>query len=307
MYKDIKDNPNQIKLLKKAKSKYISRALANALLKHNQNSFLQKKYKATILFCAEALLKAEDKNTLKTSYCKNRWCVLCNRIRTANLINGYLQPLQQIENKYFVTLTLPTVNEKNLRGRIKLMEDEWRNMMKLKHKENRFENFDGVRKMECTIRPQGLYHYHYHVILGGKAQAEWLLFQWLKRFPAAAKRAQDIRPADDNSVKELFKYFTKLLAKDDGLFPTAERKFTQFKRLDYIFRILHGKRIYQSFGKIRKVSEEITEKLIEDLEVPQGFNGKIWKWSTCDWESELGEVLSNYEPTATTEQLIKNC
>lgn len=297
------------KLLNKTKAKYISSRLALALIENNPTSILAKSYRNTY-YCNYTLHYQEDKGTLHSKYCKNRWCILCNRVRTAQQINSYQPQIQTLEDKHFVTLTAPTVTENYLTKRVKSFEDAWRKILKNQGMQragstNKFASFRGIRKMECTLRPQGHYHYHYHVIIEGKEQANWLVEQWLKHFPSANKDAQDIRPADDNSVIELFKYFTKLMAKDEGLFETKERYIGQFKRLDFIFRSLRGKRVFQPFGGLKKASEEIEEALIQDLERPNGLDGKIWRWQEYNWVSELGELLSDYEPSDVTKNLVR--
>lgn len=296
-------NVENSKIYKRNYAKYISRSLAITLRNSNEKSPLRQSYLNTY-YCNHNLY-VDDNNNLTGKYCKHRWCILCNRIRTAELINGYLPTIMEMKDKYFVTLTLPTCNGKYLPTRIKEMEEAWRRIMKL-NREAKYFNLNGIRKMECTIRPQGMYHYHYHIIVDGKEQAEWILSQWLKRFNSANKMAQDIRKADDKSVKELFKYFTKLLAKDDGLFKSNDREIKEFKRLDFIFCKIQGKRIFQPFGNIRKISEDIIE-IKSTIQRPQGLEGEIWKWVEYTWVSELGELLTNYKPSETTKLLLKNC
>ena len=60
--------------------------------------------------CKNVLL--QNGNKLQGSLCRKRWCQTCNRIKTAELINGYKKPLQELqaeENLYFITLTTKTV------------------------------------------------------------------------------------------------------------------------------------------------------------------------------------------------------
>lgn len=300
---------NQKKLVNKANTKYFSTRIALGLLDSNPKSSLGKAYRITTK-CNEDLLYDDETQKLKSFYCKNRWCRTCNRIRTANLINGYLPILDEMKDPQFVTLTAPTVHKKRLKERIKSFEGTWRTIMgqvrnEKKSKNPLFSDFKGIRKMECTLRPQDYYHYHYHVVIDGKTQADWLIDQWLKRIPSAEMGGQDVRPADKKSLKELFKYFTKLTAKDEGLFQTKERYIGQFQRLDYLFRTLKGKRVYQAFGGVKKISEDIDEQLEQRIERPQGFEGKQWTWIGTTWESELKEILCDYVPSKATLQLLK--
>lgn len=105
---------------------------------YNSDSVLFKSYKNSS-YCAE-VLKTDENSKLATTYCKNRWCLTCNRIKTARLINAYLPQLEQLFQPVFVTLTLPTVGEKQLPKRIEEMEKEWRliyiNSKKTKYKQS---------------------------------------------------------------------------------------------------------------------------------------------------------------------------
>lgn len=297
------------KLLKKARAKYMSVRLALGLIELNADSILRKAY-ANTYYCANLFAFDEGKGHLKTKYCKNRWCLVCQRIRVANMIHGYEAQLSALDEPYFVTLTAPTVLERGLRARINKFQEIWRaiqmNVKGLKKtKTASFTEFKGIRKAECTLRPQGYYHFHYHVIINGKEQAEWLIDQWQKRVKTASMKAQDMRRADKRSMIEIFKYFTKLTAKDEGIFPTKDRYIAQFKRLDVVFRALRGKRVYAPFGGIKRISEEMEESLIPHLERPKGLFGEFWRWQEKTWVSEHGEILVDYEPSKTIENLMK--
>ena len=216
--------------------------------------------------------------------------MICGRIRTGVLINGYLSQLQSLEDPQFVTLTLKTVNEQDLPQRIKDIEVEWRKIAKLSSETKR-QNFRGIRKAECTVRPNGMYHYHLHLLVSGADNANWLVNQWLKRFPdLASADAQDIRPADERSYKEIFKYFTKLITSK-----SEERVFDEFDRLDVIFRALVGKRTYQPFGGIKLISEDIDAKLYA-TPLPPNFEGcqagLVLRWVLNDWETQTGKILT---------------
>ncbi|MCC9044597.1 protein rep, partial [Myroides sp. M-43] len=187
----------------------------------------------------------------------------------------------------FVTLTLPTVEGEELSMRIDEMEKEWRliyqSTKKAKYKKG-YQIFKGIRKAECTIRPGGLYHYHFHIILDGWAEGEWLIGQWLKRFPQANRLAQDIRFADEFSFKELFKYAFKSEVKSNSK--------ANAERYDLVFNALKGKRTYQAFGGIKAIEEEFDEDDLEGGIVLEGMANRIFKWCTDDWyDKEDGNAL----------------
>lgn len=278
----------------------MSKNFAINLHRVNQDSFLIKSYRNTF-HCCENMI-AEENGKLKSRYCKNRWCAICNRIRTAVLMDSYIPQLGKLEDPMFLTLTLPTCYGKHLSGRIIEMRKEWNRITDLA-KRNKFKELGikrpvGLRKSECTARPMGRYHFHYHIIVDGHQTADWILDEWLKRFPKANKKAQDIRLADEGSLKELFKYFTKV---------TYKGQISDYKSLDAIFRAMRGKRVFQPFGGLKKASEEITEALVKKLDKPNHIEGNLFQWNDemTDWISEYGELLTNYKPSKRLAEIFK--
>lgn len=282
-------------LLKRARAKYLSKALAVKLLQHNKESFLTKSYYGSLL-CTHYLNQSSKK--LTTKYCKQRWCAVCNRIRTAHFISGYESELKTFKNAHFVTLTTRTVPETCLLSSIELMNAVWRKIMY--GRENRKRKVKGIRKAECTIRPGDLYHYHFHVIIEGKENAEWLVKEWLKRMPNSDPKAQDIRKSDERSLKELFKYFTKLTAKVGD-----KKELFPYKRMDVIFRAMYKKRVFQPFGGVKIFSEEIEDVSAQEYDHLEDCE-KVWKWSVDDWVDDLGECLTGYTPSQEFKQFFKD-
>jgi len=263
-------------------SKYVSKGIALSMMQYNPKSNLFKAYKNTS-YCAEVILV--ENNKTKTTYCKNRWCNVCNRIRTAMLINGYYPQIEKLFQPVFVTLTLPTVKGEELKNRITEMEKAWRNIHKkstqAKFKRS-FQSFKGVRKAEITIRPNNKYHYHFHFIVDGWGQGEWLISQWLKKFPEARRVSQDLRFIDEFGKNEIFKYAIKSAVKTDN---------KNAKRYDFVFNILRKKRTFSTFGGLRKIEEEINE---DDLVAQNDTNKEngVYKWVKVDWwNKETGEPL----------------
>ena len=201
--------------------------------------------------CKNILLQDGDK--LKGSLCRKRWCQNCNRIKTAELVNGYSEPLKELQGEddlFFITLTSPTVKAKRLRFEI---DRKYKAFTKIK--DNLRKNYNiklvGIRKLEITYNPENdWYHPHFHFIQQGRKEAELLLKFWHEHNPLASSKAQDITLIDANDPKalvEIFKYATKEVAKDE---------FTA-KALHNIYKSLDGKRAFQTYGKLRKVSKPI--------------------------------------------------
>ncbi len=274
-------------LIKRQWSKYVSKGISLSLMHYNAESPLFKAYKNTS-YCTE-LLQTNEIGKITTTYCKNRWCITCNRIKTARLINNYLPQLEELTDPQFLTLTLPTVDQDNLKKRISDMEKTFRliyNKSKKAKYKRTYTTLKGVRKAEITIRPNGQYHYHFHFIIDNYDQAEWLLNEWLKYNPIANRKAQDLRSANEGSFKELFKYAFKAEIK------TSNK--TNAKRYDTVFQAMRRKRTYQAFGGIQKIEEDFTEEDLQNGIILENYPERIFTWVMSDWyDKETGEALLN--------------
>lgn len=222
------------------------------------NPEIRKKYWRTY-HCNRVLL--QNQLEIQGGLCRKRWCTNCNRIKTAELMNGYKQPLLQMKDLYFVTLTAPTVKGSELKSEIKKRiiafqkcQDNLRKTYNIK--------LNGMRKIEVTYNSKvNKYHPHFHLILGDLSHAKQLLSLWLKQYPKANIKAQDITKIDtsnESSFIELFKYATKETTKEGVLYPGDV--------LHTIYDSIEGFRIYQPFGDLRKI-KPIKEQKHERLQI----------------------------------------
>ena len=288
---------------KRARAKYFSQNLA-VRLASLPDSHLKKSYWNTF-HCASDLTQKDKK--LSSKYCGNRWCTVCNRIRTAKLINGYEKPLAAMTEKHFVTLTLPNVQAEDLKATFETMLGHFKQIQEVFKKRKLRGKQDwqlvGIRKLECTYNPHSqTYHPHFHALIEGKEAAEALVAEWLKRVPTATSAAQDCRPATVGAERELFKYFAKIVTK------VGKDSKTLVKPLDVIFRAMWGLRVFQPIGIKKDVSEEIEELQtleVEDIEAEE--ETVFWRWERCDWVNhDTGEMLTGYEPSDAMNTLVSN-
>jgi hypothetical protein len=204
---------------------------------------------------------------------------------------------------YFVTLTAPRVTQEKLKQEIEHRQNVFTKIMGVMRK--RSTMIEGIRKLETTYKrePKGLtYHPHFHVLIEGKAFAEALVSEWLKRMPNAKKWAQDCKPADIHSLRELFKYATKpnaSLSKDDK----AKEAPVSVHAIHTINLALYRKRTLQPFGDFGK---GIRIREAEDMSMQlnaQEYEGACAEdmemvWAYDDWYgTQTGEALSGYKPT----------
>lgn len=287
-------------LQKKARRKGLTMALAGQLARV-KNSPLNKSY-VNSLFCSEVML--QDGNKLSSKHCKSRWCLVCNSIRTAKLIFGYKDILENMANPMFITLTLKSVKDEDLRKTIDKMQAVFRNIQHNVLRKKYKIRLDGIRKIECNYHEnKETFNPHFHLVADAKpCEAILIKSLWLDSFDleTATPEAQDISNIDESKeepIVELFKYFTKMITK--GKFnPIAS---------DVIFTAIRGKRVVQPFGKIRKlkVSEDIEELQSQDADFLEQ-KSEIWCYvqEVYDWVSSDGELLSEFKPSQKFLKLI---
>lgn len=171
--------------------------------------------------------------------------------------------------------------------------------------------FQAVRKLEVTFNKEaGTFNPHIHAIVKGKEQAEAIKDYWLqkvnqRREDKSIEKCQSVVKCDNNTVKELFKYFTKLI-NDQMLYPKA---------LDTIFRAMRSRRTFQAYlpkdvqRKIKQKCED--EEIVLDRSTPAitRLNETIlWDFipeARNFVDKDTGELLTNYKPTETFERLLE--
>lgn len=287
-------------LLKRARAKYFSTPLAINLAK--LRSPLEKSYRNTV-YCSATL--SQENGKIVGSYCGNRWCMVCNRIRTARAIRRYMPIVESWPDKYLVTLTLKNVSASELPKRLDLMVKTFQ-ATKLAMRRTDRRKLVALRKLECTYNAHtDEYHPHFHVVVAGADAARLLVLRWLERHPEEADiKGQDVRPCDNGTLREMVKYFTKLVAKT---------RMVSINALDVTFQSIKGHRVYQpvGFAIAAEMPDESAELIapVEATDAPIRRNDRIfWEWcqSVTDWvDLETGVCLTGYEPEEKFRQLVE--
>ena len=290
---DQKAPPQPLEVLRKrASAKYYG----NVILPHliDLNSPLRTAYWNTYR-CVSVLIQHRS-GAFTGKYCKNRFCIVCNRIRTGTMINRYGTQLAETDCLFMTLtthLTKTCFTKEALNKTIKRMKDTF----KLIYRKvvRKFGSVSLIRKTEVTVhQTKGHFHPHFHIIIeNNKECAEFIIAQWLSYFTNSRKAAQDVRVADKNTIIELFKYTTKMWDKidtDKCVLPYPAEK------LDIIFQVLHKQRTFQVYGKkFRHIDDDFTPDeatiILEDR-VP---NETLWFWEQehRTWvETDTGELLT---------------
>lgn len=296
-------------LSKRARSKFYTQSIVRGLF--YLESPLQKGY-SRAYHCASILKQHDGKITSR--YCNSRICHVCNRIRTAKMMAGYIEPLRQLGDLYFTTLTIKNVKAHALSETVEKMLKDMSNIIRVL-REKRKINISGIRKIEVTYNAKtDEYHPHFH-ILHNHNVGSIIITEWLKRNSTAnlqgwdrkKKKLVDIQVTkaitkngeDDKAfLNEIFKYATKFVVKDD-----KEKGVLNVyaPALDVILRSLHMKRSVQSFGEIRKIvikeeaeHEELISQEFDDVELQY----KEWHWieDISNWFDSSSKALTDYKP-----------
>lgn len=296
------------------RSQRVAAEVAGDLESAEQHRRLEKSYRNTV-YCAGKLVQSGEK--LEGRYCSNRWCLVCARVKTGRAINRYAATLASWPDRWLVTLTAPNVSADELEAELRrylAVAVAISRSMKGVHR----VPLVAVRKLECTYNEKAdSYHPHFHFVVRDEAAARLLLKLWLERQPSASAKAQDVRRASEGDVRELFKYFTKLVTRAASN-PRARGsvRVVQARKLDVIFAAMRGLRVFQPIGfQLPKASDE---------ELPIGSEGHtrapehtrdragdfpataFWNWEQLahDWINGDGEPLSNYDPSEGMRDLV---
>jgi hypothetical protein len=292
-------------LRRRARSMYFSKPLATALAETAKRvgSALQQSYRNTV-YCNAQL--QQDGGKVTGRYCGNRWCITCSRIRTALAMNRYLPVLSAWRDRQLVTLTLRNVPAAELDRTLDEMLAAFTAAKRAITRTDALE-FKALRKLEVTYNiHRDDYHPHFHVTVEGERAAAQLVARWLAHFAERADaKAQDIRSAaDDGTLRELFKYFTKLVTKSRMMPPAA---------LDVIFRAMRGRRVYQPVGFTLPAELPDDEgELPTDAgtaAISRPAEQILWTWEqgASDWiDRESGECLTGYQPSEKFRQLVES-
>ena len=280
-------------LQKRARSKFVTNLVASPLSK--LSSPLEKSYKLSER-CSQEITETAGK--LTSLYCGCRWCLVCARMRTARLLQGYMPAIEAMGDKYFVTLSRPNVVAAELEDEIHLYI-RTAQLIQRHLREKRKLEYSSLRKIECTYNEvKNTFHPHFHIIFDNFQAADLFLGEWLERMPTAQlDKGNQLLPCDNKTALELFKYFTKVVSKTKStakLGTVATDYRIHLAALDTMFVAMRGVRTFQPCGVIKAVSEEIeTEQALESGRDEVNF----WKWLNHDWvNSDTERALSGYVP-----------
>lgn len=193
------------------------------------------------------------------------------------------------------------------------------NKVKLEKHEEWKVNLEGKMYKKVWFTPTSepdpwfdTYHPHLHVLVSDEQTAINIKAKWLELNPDANPGAQRVVRVTDKKKKdkdgnekvskgylEIFKYFTKLIAKDsDG------HRFFDAQHMNTIFEAMKGKRVYFRIGnKETWQCEEVNEEDIEEEAALfiESDEYKTFSWVDAEeffgyYDVETGEALTEMKP-----------
>lgn len=297
---------------KKTRKKLITQWINSPLIRLNSPL---RKYYSNAYYCSHKLEQLGD--SVSAKYCNTRTCITCNGIRTANYIKNYGEQVFELNKPQFVTLTAPTTwctDVETLKYEIDRREGVWRKIYRnAKLSRNGKILLRGLKAMEITVRPDKYYHIHFHLIIEGEREAEWLKSQWLKHFLDASPRLQVIKPLTSREgLLEVFKYGTKFSNKEKKLVNgkiIEVYKSVEPERLDTVIQALYKKRLISTFGGVRRVKDEDVNEIVESVSIEDlaSADHRTWEWVfDSDWYAhDTGEKFSDYIPSDELRNIFK--
>jgi hypothetical protein len=147
-----------------------------------------------------------------------------------------------------------------------------------------------IRTTETTYNSKRKdYHPHYHLLVVGKSNAEYIRQSWIDRHdktlvcPRQQTNIQFGLHSDsfENQLIEVFKYTTKL----------DVDKIESIKALDTIFVATKGIQMIQTYGDIKKAVEPTDEKIEVPCVTSNEFAYWLWNHSVKDWVCMLDGLM----------------
>jgi hypothetical protein len=212
---------------------------------------------------------------------------------------GYLPAIQAMKEKWFLTLSRPNVPGTALADEIQYYL-RTSTLIQRHLREKRKLSYSSLRKIECTYNEVvNTYHPHFHFIFDSWEAGNAFLQEWLARNPTAKlDKGNQLKQANEKSVIELFKYFTKVVSKSKstaagGAVGTSYR--IHLAALDTMFQAMQRVRTFQPCGVIKYVSEDVEPEQVLDSGRAQVNH---YKWLGHDWVNvETQAALTGFCPS----------
>jgi plasmid rolling circle replication initiator protein Rep len=307
------DLTNSKAIAGRVKRKIITQSMTLALIdiakakgdEHNHKHFWNTYH------CQERIYSHEGR--IYGHYCKNRICTLCNSIRKAELINKYLPVIEQWEDPQFLTLTIRSIQAKNLNkflgGMIKAF-CQIKDTQRKRYSRGKGIKLIGIKSLECNFNPQRrTYNPHFHLITPNIETSELLINEWLKKWtPKWTSRVAQLNKSvfdNETALIEIIKYGSKIFTEPDLKKKGKQKTPPQIYATAFynILESMKGHRIFDRFGFDLPKKEVIEKSQI----LTSDYKEWLFDPNLLDWHSStFDEVLTGYHPTNELMCILEN-
>ena len=245
------------------------------------------------IMCASRL-EVYDNNIVKTYFCKQKTCLVCNSIRLAKFLSKTLDYINQSGNiLYHMVLTVRNPSVDDLKETIDKMYGFFKNSSVKKDK--RYKELNKkimfIRSFEATLKEeQKTFHIHFHILLTGKIESEikeygeLIISYWLKYFGDKANVKAQYLEEQKKSILENFKYLFKL----------NDISETNIGMLYHLLKATEGRRLFtaKNLPKDKNIRDALKEAKFNDVENANRIDAFHYHKESANWISPYtGEIF----------------
>jgi hypothetical protein len=247
------------------------------------------------IMCA-VRLEVYDNDIVKSYFCREKTCLVCNSIRLAKFLDKYLDKIKAEEKLYHMVLTVKNPVANSLKDTIDKMYSFFQNSMIKKDKRYKELNKEikFIRSFEATLKEETkTFHIHFHILLGGKLEEEVkeygniMISYWLKYFgEEKANIKGQYLEEQTRSILENFKYLFKINDISDS----------NIKMVYQLLIATAGRRLFtaKGFPYEKKITDMLKEVEYNDIEEAKLISTFHYKKDCKNWiNPDTGELFVN--------------
>ena len=241
-------------------------------------------------------LTVYDNDVVKSKFCNQKTCLICNSIRLSKFLTKYLDLINQEKVRYHMVLSIKNPSGDNLKNEIDRMY-KFFNQSSIK-RNKRYKELNQrikmIRSFEATLNTKAKsFNIHFHILLAGESKEELkeygeiIIEYWLKYFGDKANRKAQYLEEQYRSVLENFKYLVKLKDLQKGHLPMFYE----------LLKATEGKRLFTAKNfKRNKVNKELEEVKFNDVENANVLTYYTYKGDQKNWvDEDTGEIFVDDE------------
>lgn len=247
------------------------------------------------IMCA-GRLEVYDNDVVKTYFCKQKTCLVCNSIRLAKFLSKTLDYIDQSGNiLYHMVLTVRNPSVEDLKETIDKMYGFFKNssLKKIKRYKELNKKIMFIRSFEATLKEENrTFHIHFHILLTGKIESEvkeygdLIIKYWLKYFGEKANKKAQYLEEQKKSILENFKYLFKLNDISDS----------NIRMLYHFLKATEGRRLFtaKKLPRDKSLKKALKELQFNDVENANRIDAFHFHKDAQNWISPFtGELFVN--------------